>query len=49
MLLEANGGQSYALTLGVCDCGCGYTISDPMNDENIVIICDDEYATAQED
>jgi hypothetical protein len=47
ILLKVNGGQSETLTLDVKD--NGYTLCDPINDENIVIICDDEHSIIKED
>jgi hypothetical protein len=47
ILLKANGCQSETLTLDVKE--DGYTLCDPVNDENIVIICDNEYPTIKED
>lgn len=34
-----NGQQSYALTLGTCGCGDGYSISDPIDESKKVVIC----------
>lgn len=40
MLLDIHKGkQSYALTLGTCRCGDGYSISDPIDESKKVVIC----------
>jgi hypothetical protein len=40
LLLKLHKGQqSYALTLGSCGCGDGYAISDPIDNNVEVIIC----------